>query len=455
MTDNNLESLMRDVARTVQADARRRQLLPEVQARLAALDEQSRQPRGAWRLTLLGAAACAAGIAIFVLRPQPLSYAVDTAGVGGPRAGAVGERLVASDATPMALQFSDGSQVTLPPRAQAHVDALDEHGATVALEEGAVEVSVVHRAHTHWEIRAGRYHIRVTGTRFQAGWDRRKDMLTVKMREGSVEVTGPGLKAPARVVTGQWLRANGAAADRAAGETDEPAVVVEDGTIAAAREAGTEAHAAPVPDTAAADEAPAAGETAQAEVETAPAHAAPVVGKPAAAPAREVDRRAPRVRHQAKPVTVADNEWRALEAQHQFKAAFAAAQEGWDGKCQRLGAEDLVKLGNLARYAGKFAYAEEAYQAARRRFPSAEEPVYYLGLVAFDGHRNYAAAARLFDEYLHRFPHGALVCEATGRLLESRLNAGDNDGARDAAASYLRSCPHGSHAGMARATVGH
>src|SRR5262249_54342247 len=59
MSENNLESLMRDVARTVQGDARRRQLLPEIQARLAKLDEQSRQAQrahGTWRLTLLGAA---------------------------------------------------------------------------------------------------------------------------------------------------------------------------------------------------------------------------------------------------------------------------------------------------------------------------------------------------------------------------------------------------------------
>src|SRR5262252_8748617 len=129
MSDNNLESLMRDVARAVQGDARRRQLLPEIQARLAKLDEQSRQSQrsyGTWRLSLLGAAACAAGVAIFVLRPMPLSFAVDGSGAG--RAGAVGERLVASESGPIDLRFSDGSQVSLPPHAQAHVDTLDANG---------------------------------------------------------------------------------------------------------------------------------------------------------------------------------------------------------------------------------------------------------------------------------------------------------------------------------------
>src|SRR5205814_2945843 len=135
------------------------------------------------------------GVAIFVLRPLPISYAVDGAGAGRSGAiGAIGDHLVASEAGQLSLRFSDGSQVMLPPRAQAHVDALDANGATVALEGGTVDVSVIHRAKTRWSVRAGRYTIRVTGTKFSAGWDRKTDTLTVTMREGSVEVTGPGMK---------------------------------------------------------------------------------------------------------------------------------------------------------------------------------------------------------------------------------------------------------------------
>src|SRR4051812_50090438 len=103
---NNLESLMRDVSRAVQGDTRRRQLLPEIQSRLAALDEQSRQSQrahGTWRLSLLGAAACAAGIAVFVVRPDSPSYAGRGAGLdpaGGPRG-----RLVAPAPAPPAFGF--------------------------------------------------------------------------------------------------------------------------------------------------------------------------------------------------------------------------------------------------------------------------------------------------------------------------------------------------------------
>jgi len=66
----NLESLMKDVARTVQGEARRRQLLPEIQARLEALDNQSRKAQrahGTWRLSLAGAALC---VSLAVIRPR-------------------------------------------------------------------------------------------------------------------------------------------------------------------------------------------------------------------------------------------------------------------------------------------------------------------------------------------------------------------------------------------------
>ena len=439
---SDLESLMKEVSRSVQTDARRRNLLPEIEARLERLDVQSQQAQrahGTWRLSLVGAALCAAGIAIFVLRPSAISFAVDGAGAG--RTGAVGERLAASDSAPLAMRFSDGSQVTLPPKAQAHVDALDAHGATVAIEEGTVEVSVIHRARTRWEVRAGRYHIRVTGTRFSAGWDRRTDSLTVTMHEGSVEVTGPGMKAPARVVTGQRLRANDVT-----GETDEePTVVVEDSTVAARAPELVEAE----------PEAPVVAEPAP-EVEA--------VAEKTIAPTREIERRggvhtrrAP-VAMPTSKLALADAEWRSLEARGRFKDALAAAiRDGFDDGCLRLPADDVVKLGETARLAGDFRRAEYAYQAANRRFTSATPPtaVYALGKIAFDQHRDYVAAAKWFGLYVKRFPDGKLIREASGLLLVSRIKAGDNVGARDAADSYLRSFKDGPYAKLARDTVSH
>ena len=102
------ENLMRDVARTVQTDVRRRQLLPEIQARLAALDEkQQRRPaRAVWGWSMAGmAACCAAGIAFYVMKLQPVSFAVDGATSAGAT-GAVGQKLAAPNASALSLRFS-------------------------------------------------------------------------------------------------------------------------------------------------------------------------------------------------------------------------------------------------------------------------------------------------------------------------------------------------------------
>jgi len=430
---SELENLMRDVARTVQTDARRRQLLPEIQARLVALDEKRRPTGAVWRWSMAGAmACCAAAVAFYVMQVQPVSFAVDGVTSAGTT-GAVGQKLAAPDSSALSLRFSDGSQVTLPPRAQAHVDDVDNKGATVAVDEGTVEVSVVHRAKTRWQVRAGRYQIHVTGTRFAAGWDSRQQTLTVTMREGSVVVTGPGLKQGTPLVTGQRLRVNAA--------TGEPAAAIED---------------ANVPEPA----APTQGQSKDEQAEAAAVEAAPavVVTEPAApAPAREERRIGSARTRRAAPTKLAqlDNDWRGFEARHQYKEAFAAAvNAGWDNYCARLGADDLVKLGNVARYAKDAEHADSAYQAARRRSASADQPVFFLGRVAFDLRKDYVAAGNWFDSYLKRFPHGPLALEAAGLLLDSRLKAGDNAGARDAAKGYLDAFPHGPLASKARATRG-
>src|SRR5947208_14351063 len=98
---------MRDIGRAVTGDAQRRNLVPQVQARLA--HHQARRPRRfapfAWALA--GAGACAALAAFVWLRPQPLSFAV----AGETDHGRVGAPIVAPPRAPLALSFSDASAV--------------------------------------------------------------------------------------------------------------------------------------------------------------------------------------------------------------------------------------------------------------------------------------------------------------------------------------------------------
>jgi hypothetical protein len=417
--NGELESLMRDVGRTVEGDARRRNILPQVQARLAARELRRTSPARTlvrWTFAVGGMAACAAAAWLF-LSPGVLSYAVSGAGEG-----AIGTALRAPASAPMELRFSDGSAVTLPPRASAHVDALTRDGATVAIEDGTLEVSVIHRAHTHWQVQAGGYRIQVTGTRFAAGWDPRAGALTVSMHEGSVLVTGPGITEPVRVVTGQRLRASASGADLGLESAPLPP---------------SEVEVAPPP-------APAAREPALAPP---PAENPPPVERAAAPRPRRVEGIATHTPPAA--------DWRVEASRAQYREALAAAVlEGWRAECARLGPEDLVLLGDVARLAGDLDRAEEAYRSARRRFPDADRPTFALGLIAFEGRHNYKMAGDLFASYLRSFPRGPLAREAAGRLIESRIKAGDDTEARQAAATYLHDFPGGPHAALARRTVG-
>ena len=423
--NGELESVMRDVGRVVEGEAQRQNMLPQIQARLAARQLRRSRPAAVRWVFAFGSLAACAGAAFIYLHPRAISYAV--AGMGE---GEVGAPLAAPASAPLELRFSDGSAVTLPPRATAHVDALERDGATVAIEEGTLEVSVIHRAHTHWQVQAGDYRIQVTGTRFAAGWDRGSRALTVTMHEGSVLVSGPGLKEPVRVVTGQRLRASASGADLGLENASAPSVEAE-----------------PTPTSA----APAAPATREAEPALAPppTEIAPPTERASAPRARRIETVAT---HGGTPT---GGDWRIQAARAEYRQALAAAVlEGWRAECARLGADDLVLLGDVARLAGDFDRADEAYRSARRRFPDADRPIYALGLIAFEGRHNYRMAGDLFAGYLRSFPRGPLAREAAGRLIESRLKAGDDAEARRAATAYLHDFPGGPHAALARRTVG-
>ena len=244
--------------------------------------------------------------------------------------------------------------MTLPPRAQAHVDdARRDQGATVALEEGTVEVSVVHRAQTRWQIRAGRYQIHVTGTKFSAGWDRgtRDADRDDARRLGRGD--GPGAEGTGALSAGQRLRAN----DVTAAAEPSREVMVEDATTRRAR--GRQ----PAP-------------AVEAEPAEAPSPTPSRAGSDRDDDAARGGARCGRAQRQRADAARGADAARASRTPNgarsrrgtSYKEALAAAMsDGLERDCAQLGAEDLVKLGNVARFADDAEHAEMRVPGGARR----------------------------------------------------------------------------------------
>jgi hypothetical protein len=132
-------------------------------------------------------------VALFVasaLRPVPVVAAQHVA----PQQPALGARVAVQEDVPLA--FVDGTSIAVKRGAHAELRAVSDHGATIALERGTLAIRVVHHDTSRWDIVAGKFDVRVTGTKFDATWDPDTKQLTVAMSEGSVRVTGPCVDEP-------------------------------------------------------------------------------------------------------------------------------------------------------------------------------------------------------------------------------------------------------------------
>jgi len=398
---NGLDDLMSEVAATQRAELERLRLEPEIARRVATATDRARSRRPTI-VSIRGLGFATAGLATLAavlisgdgrdrdpVRTVPagteLSFITDRAEAGR---GHVGDVLAAGAERPLVATFSDGSEIVLAADGRARVVALDGNGASVALDRGTLDVHVIHRADTHWQITAGAYRVRVTGTRFAMTSDPGARTLAVRLSEGSVVVTGPTLGPEgARVGAGQELRVGPTVSTVESTTAGEPARQV-------APAQNVEAHGAP---------------------------------RPVAA------------------------DWRALARRARYHEALTSAIAGdFGAACRQLSAADVMLLGDVARLDGDAPRAEQAYRSALTRFRGLDRPAFALGVLAFEARRDYRGAAVWFAGYLREHPTGSLATEAAGRLLEALHRAGETTQARAAAARYLREHPNGPHAALAR-----
>jgi TolA-binding protein len=385
-----------------------------------------RRPEGAVRDRRYIMAAVATAATLFALAvgffatrpPSPLTFTADG------RDGALQVWVAAPGARAVPLEFSDGTSIRLQPSARARVVAIDDRGASIALENGALQVSVVHRPQSAWRVIAGPLTLQVTGTVFEVSWLAVREVLRVSVSHGSVAVSGPGVGHQRPVEAGETLE-----------------VLVGEGRLELTKgnEPSREVPDAKVPETMH-EEAP-------------PEHDAtrpPVAAEAKPQPAMTTHRPAPTSEAPA-------DDWRALARRGLLRQAFAAAESsGFEAVCQEASAAELLTLGDGARLSGKVGQAQQALVTLRRRYPSdprSAAAAFALGKVAFDLTRSYARAAHWFMTCVREQPGGSLAREASGRRVEALQRSGDAAAARRAAQEYLARYPDGPHANVARSVL--
>lgn len=474
-----LEELGTDVASAIDEalvdTARRNAVLKRLKADERVVRTSTSPPRArtvSWAAGIGFAAAAAAVLFVWLgSTPAPLTYAV--AGEGLPR---TDDAPILAAKSAVDVRFSDASIVRLSPGSRAHVEQLDSRGASVALDQGTVAVNVPHRAETRWEVRAGPYRVRVTGTRFHVDWDPTERRFGLRVTEGSVRLTGPDMVE--RTVRGGESVDRSPEEREASAAVDPPAPEDEasgEGTTAAAHpstsgrpsSSGAPAPlppswrppepssskplrvrpppkapptpASPLPIEKAADDARPPAASPPAEVLVAPESAATPepasAPEPAAAPENEPE----------------EPEWSALLRNGEYEMALrrldgsAISDATW-----RATATQLLGLGAAARRLGD-PRAGSFYAALRSRFPgsdSSADAAFMLARMSFH-RRSYASAATWLETYLRERPEGRFARDASGRLIEVYREL-DDPRLEDTARGYLARHPNGPHAALAR-----
>ena len=346
------------------------------------------------------------GAVVFGWTRLPISFQVISDAAPGAVAGTAGDVVEANAVVPTAVRFSEGSSIVLERGGRLRVLALESNGARVLVEKGAADVAIAHRRSPgKWRFEAGPVTVEVTGTRFRVDWNPEDRSFGIDLKEGSVIVGGDCLAGPRRVVRGDNLRLSCAPAVKMA-KTESPSVQ----PVTPFRSSTEEG-----------------------------------------APVRQhaVARRETREARSSE-----DGDWRALVAAgHYAEGVRAAERAGWTRVCRGANAVELLALADAARLSGETARAVEALMMLRQRFPgstSAATGAFSLGRLAFERRGAYSEAARWFATYLDEQPHGPLMGDAVGRLMEARHRAGDQPAARRDAERYLQRFPEGPYAGTAR-----
>ena len=333
---------------------------------------------------------------------------------GGPLRLASGQEI-----EPTALQagtalrqvtLSDGSELEIA--AGTTIDLLenDGHRFNLLLVHGKTSFDVRPGGPRRWEIETGLASVEVVGTRFTVA--RSETRVHLEVDRGTVLVRSDRLPERIRTVTvAQALDIDEAPTEKPAAATE---VEVPNPTVPAKR--GLERSAVR-------------------------RHTAPHLAQTAAGAAPSIASAPPA---QPEPAV----EWKALAREGAFASAYNAL--GSTGVVKETAraprSEDLFALADIARYSGHPASAVSPLEEIvlhHREEPLAAMAAFTLGKIQLESLGDPKRAAEAFAQAVELQPPRGILESAYARLVESRAKAGDDAGARTAAAEYLKRFPEG------------
>ena len=366
------------------------------------------------------AAMAAAVVAYVLLSPGELTATLR----GSERQILTGSWISSANSSGMALDFSDGSEISMAQNTEIRVQDLKTEGAHVALERGNINVSVVHESETLWDFDAGPFKVRVTGTRFSVDWLPEEKVFVLDMAEGSVAVNGPMLEDGKKLAKDDRLQ-----------------VSLTDRVVEIRKKDRVERIVAK---SAAAAETDFSSEYALLENKAAPTEALSDVSD---RPSVQMPSRSHRGHrnHSAS--------WLSLARKGRYADAIAEVNQLGVSKVMASGSSrDLMLLGDAARFSNNVNLASDVYKTVRKRFPKtaeAQRAAFTLGRIFLEQKESPKQAAKWFEVCYKDNRQGTMAREAAGRLIEALDRSGDRARAKTAAEEYHKRYPNGPHTKLA------
>ncbi len=358
-------------------------------------------------IALTAAVAAAVLMIVFQLTKETLI----PFGIGGEiyeeaQIGKEGQWVRADSISPLPVHFQGGSRIDLSTNAAARIVSSSNEIVRIDLAAGKVHCNINGNKKTQWQVEAGPYTIKVTGTVFDTAWNPETSKLDVSVSRGSVMVTGANLSEHGvKLSVGDRLHVDG-----------KKSLIALNPELPA-------------------DEVGILSEKIAKDVSSEPKENEVISNT------------------EGKDLISTENIKESVAGTAKLKKQiidknndFFFEGDNFDRILAEGDVEELWKIATQARYKRNGGTAQTVLMTIRNRFASssrAETAAFLLGRVMLELQGNPSAAAEWFKRYLNDTPKGPLAEESLGRLFDAYNKAGRTELAVKYATEYMTKYPTG------------